>query len=560
MTTTPLWLRWLYRARDLQARALGAHPDSARPLHLLWLLPQLAFLIALPLHFWLIDDAYITFRTVENFANGFGLTWNVTERVQAYTHPLWMFLTTALYLPTRSLPVAVWTLSAVCVVAQLVVLWRSAGGPWAPRAGALTLLLLASKAYMDFTSSGLENPLTYLFVAAYFAPALLSDASRENSGAEKTNGLTWRVLLASLAFVNRQDTILFFLPDLLWRGTRHFQRVGWRGFSGPLLAALPAIVWELFALLYYGFPFPNTYYAKLARTGISLNERLSHGYWYVENSLSLDPLTIPVIMAGMTAVFFAPRMRAPALGLLAYMLYVVSAGAAGTHMSGRFFSAPMLLAAMIVVAAVQRPLLLALPALLLLAFAPQSPARVIAGDYVPSGDNGQGLHGIIDLRYVAIVEGSALSTMRAPDLSDHAWMRHGLALRNAPERVHVGGPKGTFPIGFFGFGAGPEKFVVDRLGISDPLLARLPRSRRYSWLPGHVPRDLPEGYVESVRSGANLIRDPDLHEYYERLRLVTEGPLFSASRFLTILRFNLGCYRHRVDAWAERQAQRNASS
>ncbi len=31
---------------------------------------------------WLSDDAYITFRTVDNFIHGFGLTWNIDERVQ----------------------------------------------------------------------------------------------------------------------------------------------------------------------------------------------------------------------------------------------------------------------------------------------------------------------------------------------------------------------------------------------------------------------------------------------------------------------------------------------
>ena len=30
---------------------------------------------------------------------------------------------------------------------------------------------------------------------------------------------------------------------------------------------LPLLAWELFSLLFYGFPFPNTYYAKL-NTGI----------------------------------------------------------------------------------------------------------------------------------------------------------------------------------------------------------------------------------------------------------------------------------------------------
>ena len=40
---------------------------------------------------WVADDAYITFRTIENFHQGYGLRWNIIERVQTYTHPLWMF-------------------------------------------------------------------------------------------------------------------------------------------------------------------------------------------------------------------------------------------------------------------------------------------------------------------------------------------------------------------------------------------------------------------------------------------------------------------------------------
>jgi hypothetical protein len=49
-----------------------------------------AFALALGLSAWLCDDAYITLRTVANFCHGLGLTWNPDERVQTYTHPLWM--------------------------------------------------------------------------------------------------------------------------------------------------------------------------------------------------------------------------------------------------------------------------------------------------------------------------------------------------------------------------------------------------------------------------------------------------------------------------------------
>ena len=39
---------------------------------------------------WLGDDAYITLRSVENWVGGNGMRWNPADRVQTYTHPLWM--------------------------------------------------------------------------------------------------------------------------------------------------------------------------------------------------------------------------------------------------------------------------------------------------------------------------------------------------------------------------------------------------------------------------------------------------------------------------------------
>ncbi len=38
---------------------------------------------------WISDDAAITLREIENFIHGYGPNFNVGERVQAYTHPLW---------------------------------------------------------------------------------------------------------------------------------------------------------------------------------------------------------------------------------------------------------------------------------------------------------------------------------------------------------------------------------------------------------------------------------------------------------------------------------------
>lgn len=50
------------------------------------------FLLELIRTAWISDDAAITLKTVLNFLYGHGPTFNIDERVQAYTHPLWFFL------------------------------------------------------------------------------------------------------------------------------------------------------------------------------------------------------------------------------------------------------------------------------------------------------------------------------------------------------------------------------------------------------------------------------------------------------------------------------------
>ena len=44
---------------------------------------------------WVGDDAVITFRSLENFLHGYGPVFNIGERVQTFTHPLWFLLQAA---------------------------------------------------------------------------------------------------------------------------------------------------------------------------------------------------------------------------------------------------------------------------------------------------------------------------------------------------------------------------------------------------------------------------------------------------------------------------------
>ena len=96
-------------------------------------------------------------------------------------------------------------------------------------------------------------------------------------------------------------------------------------------------------------------------------------------------------------------------------------------------------------------------------------------------------------------------------------------------------------IGYYGYWAGTEKKIIDRYGLSDPFLSRLPVFDREKWRIGHFERGLPAGYIESVRDGANVIRDSRLHPYYEHIRLITQSEkLFSLERIDAVVGWNIG--------------------
>ena len=114
------------------------------------------FLVVIIRNAWVAEDAYITFRTIDNWMHGYGLRWNVDERVQTFTHPLWMMLVAAFYAITRepyytSLAISIaLSLATVIVIARRIATDRNAG--------ALAIAtLIFSKAFVDYATSGLEN-------------------------------------------------------------------------------------------------------------------------------------------------------------------------------------------------------------------------------------------------------------------------------------------------------------------------------------------------------------------------------------------------------------------
>lgn len=168
-----------------------------------------AFTILLVRTAWIAEDAYIAFRAVDNVLHGYGPRWNIDERVQVYTDPLFTAMITFATWISGNIYLASIAVSILLTLAAIYFITR---GSTAPGAVIALTALVFSKGFVDYSVSGLENPATHLAIALYLyfywrgrSPLLLS-------------------FCAALAMTNREDTLLFFLPSLAWV----YVRAGWR--------------------------------------------------------------------------------------------------------------------------------------------------------------------------------------------------------------------------------------------------------------------------------------------------------------------------------------------
>jgi arabinofuranosyltransferase len=461
---------------------------------------------------WLDDDCMITMRSVLHWLDGYGPNWNAAERVQTYTHPLWMLLMTGSIGITGEFFLTTIALGAVFSFAALFFVMLSLREP---RSVLLVLVgAFASKAFFEYSSSGLENPLCYLLLAIFVVRYLGTTAPEQR--------LRSLMFVAGLSVLTRMDSLLFYAPALM----ALIPRVGlWRWIQVALLGFSPFLLWSAFAFFYYGSPFPITAYAKSFRHGIPQMELIAQSRHFFVDSLVQDPWTLPVIGLGLFSGLLARGRRAwLAVGGVLYLLYIVKIG--GGFMSGRFFALPYWLALLLLVQALRGRALrwgmgfagVALASWMLL----HMPAQLFTT--VPEAPRHDGSSGVTDEWRYYYARGGLHSPHR--DFRDPYEVRKSLQ--------HGVGDWGFVvvwePVGLPGLqSSGPATHVIDLL-LCDPLLARLPTYDLEDWRIGHWRRRLPDGYVESVTHGDNRIEDPRLHEFYEDLHEVIRGPLFSMER------------------------------
>lgn len=590
-----LWLAsiaWTRHRVTTAAAPSGPH-ELARPNGLGIALVGVAYALATWVfvkNAWVTEDAYIVFRSVEQVFAGNGAVWNPHERVQVFTSPLWFSLltfsrliSTDLYLNTIVISFGLWVIT-------LRTLQRLAPSSVAFATG--ILLCVASTAIHDYTSSGLENVLAYALLAYFLLQFVRLHRDTVQTG--RAVGTLGRLCIAfGLIVVTRHDLLLLVLPPAAYAVWTHRRLPSTRRWCFLAASALlPLAAWTLFAIVYYGFPWPNTAYAKL-NTGIDRADLVVQGLRYLYVAVLHDAITPAIIGTALVLTCLRTRnaaYRFVGLGIVLNLIYVVSIG--GDFMLGRFLSYSCLVGVII--------LMLDLPSMVLFPLwsnhdsePPRAvlpwrqldaaivacvavAAYAVAYQHTPLNcwradrEHTERLFGVENER--DFYEGMTLANYvwRAPD--NDIWpynglARSGLEIRNNTDLVHE-----TFNIGLAGYMAGTAKIVVDFNALSDPLLARLPTQDTNYWRIGHFRRAIPDGYLKRLTATQDI--DDDLREYglpndasridrleflsrmypitpgelnelYRKLAIVTQADdLWSAERLKTILLFNLGAYDH----------------
>jgi arabinofuranosyltransferase len=518
-----------------------ARPDAAAPTRqaaaACALLPALYGVVVVRTA-WVADDAFITLRTVGNALSGHGLGWNAGERVQAFTHPLWLALLTILSaIGPTPYATALTAGIVVSLTTATVAAWRLR--TWPARAAVLASLFVLSKAFVDFSTSGLENPLTHALLLAFAFLSLDGDA-----WSARQMGLAFA--LASGLALTRPDAVLLVAPALAWRLTVRRRAAD----LGPALAGLaPWLAWEGFSIVYYGTPGPNTALAKLG-AGIPEGELVAQGLRYLGDSLRRDPITLATVAAAgaMAVVRPLPGARALAAGIALHLVAIVAMG--GDFMIGRFLTPAFALSAVLLAASLPqgRTRLLGIVAASIAALGlPFSSSTILSGrDYGDRAAAAVAPSGIADERgFYFAYSGwwSDAPESRRPTIAS-SFVRAGLDLAAARA------PVATLPaIGFAGFYAGPGVHVVDTLALADPFLSRLPMVRRapppfaargQDWRIGHFERMIPAGYLATLATGRNRLEDPALRRLWDDVALATRAPLLAPGRASAIARLLFG--------------------
>ena len=268
--------------------------------------PALIVLVASWIYRWVQDDAYINFRIIGNLLAGHGPVFNIGERVEAYSDPLWLFLLALAHavLPWASLEWTSAILGIVCAVAGVLfggrAIQRLAGSRGAGTVVPIGLFVFSVVAGVwEYVTGGLEMGMVFFWIGLSFWLLVRVEHMRtEALRAAVVMGLgpliRPELVLESAVFLG---TLVVVIAAPNWKGpTRPTRR-----YAIPLAsaAALP-VIYELWRMAYFAMFVSNTALAKSAGSAW-----WGQGFTYLWNFVAPYTLWLPFLLI---VPLMAPRI------------------------------------------------------------------------------------------------------------------------------------------------------------------------------------------------------------------------------------------------------------
>ena len=504
---------------------------------------------------WQSDDSFHGYVMVKHLLEGNGFVYNIGERVCATTGPLYTLscalpyaITREIYFTTLILDV-VYSAAAYHIFAYKICRTRDQ---------VLTgyFAFVGSKAFMSYTTSGLENSLLFLFMALFIWQYMKRDFYDSK-----------HLLLLALTFsgvaLTRMDNVLFFIPVIVYVFLAKRENTSFLKCVGiGILGLCPFFIWELFSFIYYGSFVPNTAYVKIG-TGITLADYVKHGILYYWYTLLNDAvvLVIPFVFIVMTLLLRKIKYLLVSAGIALYGLYLLSVG--GDFMMGRHFTGMLFISVLSATMMFNREkdyfdtirkmrtvfsILVIGTMCWSFTFGTSIGSQYLFGHSFASS--------ISDEREYYYDTTGFYNNLRSLIKTGKTCWRDTWN-DESPDRLRREGFRGDILDNAAGILVykNSDLYLNDTYCLGDPLMSRIPAVYQESWRVGHLKRVCPEGYRESVYEDENRIEDVDLHEFYDKILLITRGDIWSGERLGTIVGMMIGKYDGLIEGYVIRHPE-----
>lgn len=291
------------------------------------------------------DDAYISFRYIQNFVDGNGLVFNIGEKVEGYTNLLWVLILSVFGFLKLNFENIAQVLSVIFGILVLFLTYQISAlikiEPEKNQKKSKTqeapvntkyfdlipsLFLLFTASFIFWSISGME---TTMFISFCLIGIYYYMLSRDSLSVNYQFSIS--LLLATLT---RPEGIYFFGLIMIHKlfilvsvkkieGIKEF--FSKNNIISYLIYIIPVIVYFAVRYSYYGYLFPNTYYAKTGLSSVYFGMGVEYFTKFLTSYLLYGIiLLLPVYLFKSKSNFFAVSLFYWLI--VCYTIYIITIG------------------------------------------------------------------------------------------------------------------------------------------------------------------------------------------------------------------------------------------